>query len=239
MMNEGCAVLIGGGGGIGRSLVERLRSRNTPVVVASRDQTHHHELDVDSVSCDARDFSAVEQVLVQATERHGGVTQLVCLAGSILLKPAHMTNAEEWQETIATNLTTAFACVRAAGKTMSSGGSVVLVSTVAAGTGLSNHEAIAAAKGGIEGLVRSAAATYAGRNLRFNAVAPGLVDTPLATRITKSERALEHSKKMHPLGSIGTPEDVSSAIDWLLSNESGWVTGQVVGIVGGLGAIRS
>lgn len=115
---------------------------------------------------------------------------------------------------------------------------MVLVSTVAAGTGLSNHEAIAAAKGGIEGLVRSAAATYAARNLRVNAVAPGLVDTPLASRITKSERALEHSKKMHPLGRIGTPEDVSSAIDWLLSSESSWVTGQVVGIDGGLGAIR-
>ena len=122
---------------------------------------------------------------------------------------------------------------------MKDGGSVVLVSTVAAGTGLPNHEAIAAAKSGIEGLARSAAATYAGRGLRFNVVAPGLVDTPLASRITSSERTLEHSRKMHPLGRIGVPGDVAEAINFLLGQQSDWITGQVLGIDGGLGATRA
>ena len=239
MTTAGCAVLVGGGGGIGRALAEKLRSRNMPVIVASRDTANHNEIDVESVACDARDFAAVEQLLKDASERHGRVAHLACLAGSIVLKPAHMTSQADWDDTLATNLTTAFASVRAAGKVMQDGGSVVLVSTVAAGTGLPNHEAIAAAKAGIEGLARSAAATYASRGLRVNAVAPGLVDTPLASRITGSERALEHSRKMHPLGRIGNPGDVAAAIDWLFSEESDWVTGQVIGVDGGLGSIRN
>ena len=69
-------------------------------------------------------------------------------------------------------------------------------------------------------------------------MAPGLIDTPLASRITGSERALEHSRKMHPLGRIGVPEDVAPAIAWLLSKDADWVTGQTIGIDGGLGALR-
>jgi NAD(P)-dependent dehydrogenase (short-subunit alcohol dehydrogenase family) len=164
---------------------------------------------------------------------------IVNLAGCITLKPAHLLSEKDWNETIALKLTTAFCCVRSAGRHMKSGGSVVLVSTVAAGVGLPNHEAIAAAGAGVEGLARSAAATYASRGLRINVVAPALVDTPMATRITSSERALEHSRKMHPLGRIGTPEDVAPAIEWLATGDSAWVTGQVIGVDGGLGRIRS
>ncbi len=164
MTQEGCIVVIGGGGGIGRALLERLSQDGRPCVIASRDGQNHENLDVDSQLCDARSFDQVEALLKGATERHGSVSGLVNLAGSIILKPAHMISETEWSETIATNLTTAFATVRAAGKTMRKGGSVVLVSTVAAATGLPNHEAIAAAKAGVEGLARSAAATYAARD---------------------------------------------------------------------------
>ena len=238
MSEDGCVIVIGGAGGVGQALVERLGS-DVRVVIASRDTSRHQAGGAESIECDARDISAVDALVKEATERHGAVRGLVNLAGSILLKPAHLISEDEWNETIATNLTTAFATVRAAGKHMKDGGSVVLVSTVAAGTGLPNHEAIAAAKSGIEGLARSAAATYAGRGLRFNVVAPGLVDTPLAERITKSERTLEHSRKMHPLGRIGVPGDVAEAIDFLLGPRSDWITGQVLGIDGGLGATRA
>ena len=239
-MSKDTYILFGGGGGIGRSLVRRLQQREANVIVASRNQSNHESLThIESVACDASDFSAVENVLSSAHEKYGEVHGVVCMAGSIVLKPAHMVNEQEWLDTVSTNLTTAFACVRAAGKVMKNGGSVVLVSTVAAATGLPNHEAIAATKAGVEGLARSAAATYAGRGLRVNVVAPGLVDTPLAERITRSEKALEHSRKMHPLGRIGTPDDISSPIDWLLSNDSSWVTGQTIGVDGGLGKTRA
>ena len=157
---------------------------------------------------------------------------------SILLKPAHMTTADEWHETVARNLTSAFATVRAAGRVMTTGGSVVLVSTVAAAVGLANHDAIAAAKGGVSALARSAAATYAGRRLRVNAVAPGLVDTPLAARITGNPMAMELSRAMHPLGRIGTADDVAAAIEWLLDPATSWVTGQLIGVDGGLSTVR-
>lgn len=114
----------------------------------------------------------------------------------------------------------------------------MLCATAAARTGFANHEAIAAAKGGVIGLTLTAAATYAPRNIRVNCVAPGLVDTSLAARITSNEAALKASTAMHALGRIGRPEDVASGITWLLEPENNWATGQVLGIDGGLGAVR-
>jgi NAD(P)-dependent dehydrogenase (short-subunit alcohol dehydrogenase family) len=119
------------------------------------------------------------------------------------------------------------------------GGSLVFVSTAAASIGLPNHEAIAAAKGGIEAMVRSAAATYGKSGVRVNAVSPGLVETPLTERITNSEAARSASEAMHALRRIGQPEDVAGAIAWLLSPEASWITGQTFGVDGGLGSVRS
>ncbi len=115
----------------------------------------------------------------------------------------------------------------------------MLVSSAAARVGLANHEAIAAAKAGIEGLVRSAAATYGPAGLRVNAVAPGLTRTPLTERITSNDAAAEASRAMHVLGRLGEPQDVASAIAWLLDPDQSWVTGQVIGVDGGLGAVRA
>jgi NAD(P)-dependent dehydrogenase (short-subunit alcohol dehydrogenase family) len=109
---------------------------------------------------------------------------------------------------------------------------------VAARIGLANHEAIAAAKAGVIGLTLSAASTYAPRGVRVNCVAPGLVRTPMTARLTQNEGALKASTAMHALGRIGEPADVAAAIAWLIGPESSWVTGQVLGIDGGLGSVR-
>jgi NAD(P)-dependent dehydrogenase (short-subunit alcohol dehydrogenase family) len=119
------------------------------------------------------------------------------------------------------------------------GGSLVFLSTAAAVHGLPNHEAIAAAKGGVDALVRSAAATYGKAGIRVNAIAPGLVDTPLTERITGNEAARSASEAMHALGRIGTPSDIAASIEWLLSDGASWVTGQSIGVDGGLGQVRS
>ena len=125
-------------------------------------------------------------------------------AGSLLLKPAHLTTEAEWNQTIEANLTTAYATVRAGAKALQlTGGSIVSCATAAARTGFANHEAIAAAEGGVIGLTLSAAATYGPRNIRVNCVAPGLVDTPLAARITSNEVALTASAAMYALGESG------------------------------------
>jgi NAD(P)-dependent dehydrogenase (short-subunit alcohol dehydrogenase family) len=159
--------------------------------------------------------------------------------GSLLLKPAHITSSEEWGETVALNLTSAFAAVRAAGRSMREGGSVVLMSSAAARVGLPNHEAIAAAKAGVIGLTLSAAATYAPKGIRVNALAPGLVRTPLTARITDSEPALKASTALHALGRVGEPDEVAGAIEWLLDPAQSWITGQVLGVDGGLATVRA
>jgi NAD(P)-dependent dehydrogenase (short-subunit alcohol dehydrogenase family) len=101
-----------------------------------------------------------------------------------------------------------------------------------------NHELIGAAKAGVEGLVRSAAATYASRSIRMNGVAPGLVDTALSASIVQNPTSLKVSESLHPLGKIGSPEDVASAICWLLDPEQQWVTGQIIGVDGGLSRVQ-
>jgi NAD(P)-dependent dehydrogenase (short-subunit alcohol dehydrogenase family) len=117
-------------------------------------------------------------------------------------------------------------------------GSIVFVSSVAAQAGVPGHEAIAAAKGGINGLVLAAAASYAPKSIRVNAVAPGLVDTPLAAGLLGSEQARQFSEKMHPLGKIGRAANVGSLIAWLVSPEADWVTGQIWSVDGGMAHVR-
>lgn len=222
-------LIIAASSGIGQALTYQLRGNGHTLVTTARDTS---KLTPDHI-LDASDFAAVEAVMAQA--QFDGV---VNCAGSLWLKPAHLTSQEAYQAVITASLTTAFATVRAAGKHMPSGGSVVLVSSAAAQTGIANHEAIAAAKAGVIGLMRSAAATYAGQNLRFNAVAPGLTRTPLTTTLTASEPARKASESMHALGRIGEPEEVARAIAFLLDPANSWITGQVLGVDGGLGQVR-
>lgn len=238
------ALIIGGAGGIGGATARSIVASGGRVFLAGRNAARlsalGSEIGMPSGSVDATDLDAVDACADTAAAALGGLDGIVCCAGSILLKPAHLTTAAEWAATIAVNLTSAFGCVRAAGRLMrESGGSVVLVSSAAARIGLANHEAIAAAKAGIIGLVRSAAATYARQKIRFNAVAPGLVRTPLASGIVSNELAEKASIGMHPLGRLGEAGDVARAIVFLLDPAQTWVTGQVLGVDGGLADLKT
>jgi NAD(P)-dependent dehydrogenase (short-subunit alcohol dehydrogenase family) len=236
-------LILGATGGIGSALARRLAARGDALFLAARDETRlvalSEELGASHSTVEATDFADVDRVADLARAQFGRVDGLVNCVGSLLLKPAHLTRQDEFQATITANLTTAFAAVRAAARVMPDGGSVVLCSSAAARIGLMNHEAIAAAKAGILGLMMSAAATYAARGLRVNAVAPGLVRTPLSARITGSPAAAEASRALHPLGRLGEPDDVASLIAWLVGPDATWVTGQCYGVDGGLGTVRA
>jgi len=237
-------VIFGGTGGIGSAAARKLSDRGAQVVLAARNPERLRslaaELGASSFEVDATDIAAVDEVVKETTNQFGTVDGIINCVGSIVLKAAHQTSEEEWRSTLATNLDSAFAVVRSGAKAMrKSGGSIVLMSSAAAQVGLPSHEAIAAAKAGIIGLGRSAAATYASKGIRVNIIAPGLVDTPLAAGITGNPLMLKTSAAMHPLGRIGRPGEVADVIAWLVCGESEWVTGQVIGIDGGLSSVRA
>jgi NAD(P)-dependent dehydrogenase (short-subunit alcohol dehydrogenase family) len=239
-------VVLGATGAIGAATARALRTRGDDVLLAGRDAARlaalGAELDAPWIVSDATDAAAVDAAVADATTRFGRLDGAVNCVGSLLLKPAHHTRDDEWVQTLATHATSSFFLLRAAVRVMQTqneGGSVVLVSSAAARIGLANHEAIAAAKGAVEGLVRSAAATYAARSIRINAVAPGLVRSRLTERIVNNEKALASSLAMHPLGRIGEPEDVARAITFLVDPAQGFITGQILGVDGGLADLKT
>jgi 3-oxoacyl-[acyl-carrier protein] reductase len=236
-------LVLAAGSAIGSCVARRLAAGGDRLVLAGRDPLALEALAADVggrvLQADATRFDDVERCARDAAEETGRLDGVVNCAGSILLKAAHLTTADELHQVLTTNLVSAFATVRAAALVMrQTGGSIVLMSSAAAQIGLPNHEAIAAAKAGVLGLMRSAAATYASSRVRVNAVAPGLVESPMSRSITSNEAALKASIAMHPLGRIGMPDDVAGAVQWLLGPDSAWVTGQVIGVDGGLARVK-
>ena len=162
---------------------------------------------------------------------------LINCIGSIYLRPLHGSNIEDFHSVINTNLFSSYYLLSAFARKMKNG-SALFFSSVAATKGLSNHELISAAKAGIEGMARSAAASYAKDNLRVNVIAPSIMDTNMSSKILSSEAAIEMSKSMHPIPKIGDSSDILPVVRWLLSDESKWVTGQTIHVDGGFSTVK-
>ncbi len=237
-------VILGASGGIGAALSAELHASGARLVLAARDPARltaiAQPLDAQAVPTDALDSAQVDALFARALELHGRVDGVAVCVGSILLKPLHLTSDDEFRRTLDQNLLPAFFATRAAVRVMQEhGGSIVLFASAASETGLANHEAIAAAKAGVAGLARSAAATYAARRIRVNAIAPGLVRTAMSARITGSANALAASSAMHPLGRIGEADEVARLAAFLLDPRNAWITGSVLSIDGGLANLRA
>lgn len=221
--------------------MKELQAKGFSVAAGVRDQERSQAVlgpYVPAYTVDATSWESLEELFNAVEENEGKLAGVALCVGSILLKPAHLTSEADFDATLDLNLRSAFGVVRSAAKRMmKTGGSIVLVSTAAARRGIPNHEAIAAAKAGVIGLVQSAAATYAGNGLRVNCVAPGLVHSNMSERIVNNKASLQASEAMHPLGRIGQPDEVARAIAWFLDPAQGWVTGQVLGVDGGLGSL--
>ncbi len=236
--------IIGSTGTIGSVLARRLVRHGHRLLLVGRNEAKlsalSEELDQPFAKVDLSNSQSLEAALEQAAETAGGINGIVNCVGSLLLKSAHTTTDEEFRAIVETNLFTAFATVRAGARILrEQGGTIVLFASAAAEIGIANHEAIAAAKAGVIGLARSAAASYASKNIRVNVVSPGLIRTEMTKRIWESSASSTASAQMHALGRLGEPEQVASLVDWLISSENDWITGQVIGVDGGLGHILS
>jgi NAD(P)-dependent dehydrogenase (short-subunit alcohol dehydrogenase family) len=235
-------LIFGATGGVGEALARRLHAAGQQVILAARNPEKltqlAHELQAPHCLLTGVDTASIEQAFQVAEQAPGTLTGVANCIGSILLKPAHLTTDDELRSVLDVNLFSSFAIVRSASKALrGAGGAIVLVSTAAAAIGMANHEAIAAAKAGVEGLARSAAATYASRNIRVNVVAPGLVQTSMSRMIWENETNAAASCALHALGRLGNPDDVASAMEWLLNPINSWITGQVLGVDGGLSKV--
>lgn len=243
LLNSKYFFIAGATGGIGSLLARRLKSSGARVFLAARDEGRLlqlcQELDAEGAVIDGASFKSYEAA-IEAAVKSGNLDGAVCCTGSLILKSAHGTTQDEFDATIAANVTSAFGLTRSAAKAMmGNGGSIVLVSSAAAKIGLQNHEAIATAKAAIGGLCISSAATYARYKIRVNCVAPGLTETPMTSRLFASEPSRKASEAMHPLGRLGRPEDIVDSMLWLLSDASSWVTGQTICVDGGLGSLKT
>lgn len=242
MTEENTVVVLGATGAVGSALVRELTATGSQVVAGVRDPDKAQSLATETgcvVHCvDALKPDSIEACVAAAAAQFGTVTGIANCIGSVLLKPAHLTSESEWNHTLTINLSSSFRAVQAAARVMrQGGGSVVLCSSAAARIGLANHEAIAAAKAGVIGLVLSASATYANRGIRVNAIAPGLVKSEMTRKFWETDEAAAVSSQMHALGRLGEPGDIARAIAFLLAPAHNWITGQTLGVDGGLGSV--
>jgi NAD(P)-dependent dehydrogenase (short-subunit alcohol dehydrogenase family) len=239
---ENVVLVTGGSGGIGSETARRLVARGTRVVLVARDAERvervAREVGATALSGDVLDPAAMADIVERIESDFGPIDGVVHAVGSIVLRPLHALSLEDWRATLEANATSAFIVIKSVVTKMMRRrrGSFVLFSTVAARTGLQNHEAIAAAKSAVEGLVRSAAISYSRYNIRFNAVAPALTKTELSRALWSNDVMLKASIALHPLGRIGEPGDVAAAAAYLISEDASWVTGQILGVDGGLGS---
>lgn len=246
MTESGYALITGASGGLGRALAARLASGGWRLALAGRDPGRLRDAfpgDAHTLLVgDASSPEGATSLLAQSQERFGRPPDaLAHCVGSVLVTPLHRTTAEQYRACMAANLDSAFYTLSAwvgASRAAKQAGAAVLVSTAAARVGTPNHEAVAAAKAGLEGLVRAAAATYAGAGIRVNAVAPGLMETPASAGLISSPLAREAAARQYPLPGIGDPAELADLMAWLLSPNAARVTGQVWSLDGGFTTIR-
>jgi len=221
-------LVIGGSKGIGAATVELLEAQGHTVYFTSREASSQVNSLVWNIEDDA--LNLPEGLVLDG---------LVYCPGSINLLPAHRISHEVFLSDMNINAYGALKATQLALPYLkkSESASIVFISTVAVKLGMPFHASVAMAKGALEGLGKSLAAELAPK-IRVNVVAPSLTQTGLAEKFINTPEKIEASNKRHPLGRIGQPSDLAEAITFLLSNKSSWMTGQVLGLDGGMGSLK-
>ena len=223
-------LLIGGSHGIGLSMVKELQETHNVFVASRTDEELQHE----NITHIKFDVTTDELDVSQLPEKLDG---FVYCPGSINLKPFKMMSLDTIKDDMELNFFAMVKIVKEIISLMNEGSSMVFFSTIAVGTGMPFHTSVAAAKGAIEGFAKSMAAEYAPK-VRVNVIAPSLVDTPLAKRLLNNDKKREMMSERHPLKRVGNPEDIANAAVFLLSDKSTWMTGQIIGVDGGLSTLN-
>lgn len=239
--------LVAGATSIGAALARRLVARGQAVHLAGRQEEALASLASELgpkaswSKCDALQDGALAQLAKDAAAGSGGTLQgLAYCVGDIPLKPLRAVKREEFLRTYQLHCWGALELVQAALPALQrapGGGSVVLFSSLAVAQGFPMHSAIAAAKGGVEGLALSLAAELAPK-VRVNCIRPGLTKTSISARLLKDEVAEMKMGDVNPLPRVGAPDDAAALAFFLLSDDSSWITGQVIGVDGGRSSLR-
>lgn len=226
-------LIIGGSSGIGLALAEHLAPQNK-VFIASRSGNAVQHLDIQHINFDATQDDLDTNQLPD--ELHG----FIYCPGSINLRPFKGLKLEAFQSDFEINVLGAIRSLKSVLSHLSASGNaaIVLYSTVAVQTGMPFHSSVAASKGALEGLTRSLAAEFAPK-IRVNAIAPSLVNTPLASKFLNNEAKMDKANERHPLGRVGTAKEIAQATTFLLGEESSWMTGRVLQLDGGIGNLKA
>lgn len=234
----GSYLIAGGSKGIGLETVRLLRERGDECVVVSRER---HALDeaVRHVACDLSQEAPSEEAIPDSLDG------LAYCPGTINLRSFRLLEPDDYVADFNLNVLGAVRLLKAALPALQRAerekgrpSSVVMFSTVAVGQGMPMHASIAAAKGALEGLMRTLAAELAPK-VRVNAIAPALTETDLAARFFANEEKAAAMAQRYALRRTGKPEDIAALAAFLLGAESGWVTGQVLGVDGGMSTLRT
>ena len=186
------------------------------------------------------EFSDVENFNIQDPNTYideEDIDGIVYFPGTIVLKPFKQLSLDTFENDYNINVLGLIKILKFYQSKLSDNASLVFISTVAANIGMPFHSSISMCKASLEGLAKSLAAEWAPK-IRVNCVAPSLVQTKLAKRFFRNDKQKEMMSERHPLKITGQVEDISSAIEFLLSTKSKWITGQVIGVDGGMSTIK-
>jgi NAD(P)-dependent dehydrogenase (short-subunit alcohol dehydrogenase family) len=232
-------LIFGGVGGIGGALSDLLTAEGHTVfaTTSTTEKIGQSNLPRERVlSVDVLDHQSIRDAVAAAGSQ--GLHGVAYCVGTIDIKPLGRTSADDLRASLEINTIGAFIAIQAAAPILAQHqGAIVLFSSIAASRGFSNHVAIGTAKAAVEGLTRSVAAELAPK-VRVNAIAPSLTETPLAEPMTKNPKMAETIGAMHPLPRLGHAREMAKAAAFLLSEDSGWMTGQVLHIDGGRSSVE-
>ncbi len=223
-------LLIGGSYGIGLEMAKKL-SKENQVFVASRTNEQLSSVDVTHIPFDVLNEDISEKSIPEKLDG------FVYCPGSINLKPFKTMGVDTIQKDMEINFIALAKTVKSIINRMNEGSCMVFFSTVAVGTGMPFHTSVSAAKGAIEGFARALAAEYAPK-IRVNVIAPSLVDTPLSERLLNNEKKKEMMSERHPMKRVGNAGDIANMAVFLLSSDNSWITGQVIGVDGGMSSLN-